>query len=390
VAGPSIRSAQLFALDIPFQLEISHASHTRSSCDSVIVRIESSEGVVGYGEAVPRPYVTGETAAGVMEYLHRHIEQAMLSATLPTWDGDQEATLAAVEALLPSSTAVAPGVIAHNASRAALEVALLDCVMRSAGLSMAELLPGCRASVTYSGMLPTVSNKRALKLAELQVEYGISRLKVKVGDPGDVERLRFLREHLGPDFVLYVDANCAWTPAQAVERIGRLAEFNIALVEQPLPRGPVEELARLRERCSVPIMVDESLVTLEDARQLVDAGACDLFNIRISKCGGLSNCLKLARTAEKAGLAYQLGAHIGETSVLSAAGRHLALSLPEVRFVEGSSGGFLLREDLSLESLQFEPGGKGRPLSGPGLGIDVSEEKLTALAIEHRLLGDAP
>jgi muconate cycloisomerase len=137
-------------------------------------------------------------------------------------------------------------------------------------------------------------------------------------------------------------------------------------------------------------MVDESLVTLEDARQLVDAGACDLFNIRISKCGGLSNCLKLARTAEKAGLAYQLGAHIGETSVLSAAGRHLALSLPEVRFVEGSSGGFLLREDLSLESLQFEPGGKGRPLSGPGLGIDVSEEKLTALAIEHRLLGDAP
>jgi len=378
----------LFALDIPFQLEITHASHTRSSCDSVILRLQSSEEVVGIGESVPRPYVTGETVTGVMDGLHRHIEQRILGAELPRWSGDPAAALAAVEALLPDP-ALNSGIVAHNSARAALEVALLDCMMRTAGLSMSEVVPSYREAVTYSGLIPTVSNKQALWLAEQQVEYGITSLKVKVGDDGDIERLRLLREYLGPDFDLYVDANCSWTPDQAIARIEKLAQFDISLVEQPIARGPVAELAHVRKHSSAPIMADESLVRLEDGRELIDAQACDIFNIRISKCGGLSNCLRLAAMARDAGLTYQLGAHVGETAVLSAAGRHLALSLPEVRYVEGSSGGFLLRDDLTVEPLQFQIGGQGLPLRGPGLGIDVPEERLRALSGEERLVGGA-
>jgi muconate cycloisomerase len=389
VTAPTIRSAQLFALDVPFLLEIAHASHTRSSCDSVILRLQSSEAVVGTGESVPRPYVTGETVQGVMGGLQRHIEEQVLGAELPGWRGDPVEALAAIEALLPDPNDNS-GVVAHNSARAALEVALLDCMMRTAGLSMSEVVPSCREAVTYSGLIPTVSNQQALWLAQQQVEYGLTRLKVKVGDDRDVERLRLLREHLGPEFELYVDANCSWTPEQAIDRIEKLSQFDITLVEQPIARGPVAELAHVRKHSSIPIMADESLVRLEDARELIDAQACDIFNIRISKCGGFSNCLRMAAMARDAGLTYQLGAHVGETAVLSAAGRHLALSLPEVRYVEGSSGGFLLRDDLTVEPLQFPIGGQGRPLRGPGLGIEVPEERLRSLSREQRHMGAAP
>ena len=224
----------------------------------------------------------------------------------------------------------------------------------------------------------------------MQVAYGITRIKVKVGDDNDVARVRLLREELGPDFELYVDANCAWTMDQAVQRIDQLTKLGVTLVEQPIPRGDVLDLARLREGISVPIMADESLITLGDARALIDAKACDIFNIRISKCGGLGNCMRLARMAEEAGLEYQLGAHVGETAILSAAGRHLGLALRGARYVEGSSGGFLLKEDVTAIPLQFEPGAKGRPLSGPGLGVDVEHSRLKRLSCQHRTIGGTP
>ena len=386
MALPRIRSAQLFALDIPFRLEVAHARHTRSSCDSVILRLETSDGVVGFGEAVPRPYVTGETVAGVLDGLARHFEQTLHGAEIPAWTGETATALEAVEELLPCPTPEA-GIVAHNSARAALEVALLDCMMRAAGLSITALLPSCHESVIYSGLLPTVGPGPTVALAKRQLEYGITRLKVKVGDPGEVERVKILRELLGPEFELYVDANCSWSPDEALARIEKLAEFNISLVEQPVPRGPAEQLAELRNRSPVPIMVDESLVTLEDARQLVEAGACDLFNVRISKCGGLGNCLELVRIAERAGLDYQLGAHVGETAILSAAGRHLALSLGTPRFVEGSVGGFLLTEDLTTKPVQFEHGGTGTALFGTGLGIEIEDQRLRSLSVQHRALG---
>ncbi len=385
----TIRSAQLFALDIPFQLAITHASHTRSASDSVVLRLETSEGTVGYGEAVPRPYVTGETVKSVMDSLEQHIREQLIGRALPDWQGDPRQTFSDVEPLLPSPSQDADIVAAH-AARAALELALLDCVTSVASESLSALLPEGAASVTYSGMLPTLSDERALELARMQVAYGITRIKVKVGDDNDVARVRLLREELGPDFELYVDANCAWTMDQAVQRIDQLTKLGVTLVEQPIPRGDVLDLARLREGISVPIMADESLITLGDARALIDAKACDIFNIRISKCGGLGNCMRLARMAEEAGLEYQLGAHVGETAILSAAGRHLGLALRGARYVEGSSGGFLLKEDVTAIPLQFEPGAKGRPLSGPGLGVDVEHSRLKRLSCQHRTIGGTP
>ena len=142
----------------------------------------------------------------------------------------------------------------------------------------------------------------------------------------------------------------------------------MAAVEQPLPRGPAEDLARLRRATSVPLMADESLVTLADADALIAAEAVDYFNVRVSKCGGLSRSLSIARRAAAAGIGLQVGSQVGETAILSAAGRHLAAHLPEVAFVEGSYGTLLLTEDVSVESVRFGHRGRAPVLSRPRPG----------------------
>jgi muconate cycloisomerase len=123
-------------------------------------------------------------------------------------------------------------------------------------------------------------------------------------------------------------------------------------------------------------MADESLVTLADARALVADKAVDFFNVRVSKCGGLARALAIAALAAEAGLGVQVGSQVGETAILSAAGRHLAATLPEVAFVEGSFGTLLLTEDVSVESVRFGHRGEAPVLTGPGLGIRVVEERL--------------
>jgi len=127
-------------------------------------------------------------------------------------------------------------------------------------------------------------------------------------------------------------------------------------------------------------MVDESLVTLDDAQALIAERAVDYFNIRVSKCGGLARSREIAARAATAGVRLQIGSQVGETAILAAAGRHLAAALPETAFVEGSFGTLLLTEDVSAESVRFGHRGEAPLLTGPGLGVNVLEERLRRYA----------
>jgi muconate cycloisomerase len=127
-------------------------------------------------------------------------------------------------------------------------------------------------------------------------------------------------------------------------------------------------------------MVDESLVTLADADALIAAGAVDYFNVRVSKCGGVYRSLEMARRASATGIRLQVGAQVGETAILSAAGRHLAAYLDTVDFVEGSFGTLLLTEDISADPVKFAHKGEAPVLTGPGLGVRVVSEKLAKYA----------
>jgi L-Ala-D/L-Glu epimerase / N-acetyl-D-glutamate racemase len=278
------------------------------------------------------------------------------------------------------------GAIAPNAARAALELAVLDCALRRSGRGMATLLPPRRHCVTYSGVITAGPIARAVQHARQMRAIGLRDIKVKVGFDDDVARVTAVRAALGPAASLRLDANGAWSFERAVEVLNAVAPLAIAAVEQPLTRGPVEDLVHLRRATPIPVMVDESLVTRTDAEVLIAAGAADLFNVRISKCGGLARSLAIASDALVAGLGVQVGSQVGETAILSAAGRHLAAALPAVAFVEGSYGTLLLAEDVSVETVRFGHRGEAPILSGPGLGIRVVEERLRRRAVAVREL----
>ncbi len=368
--------ATIYALHIPFTEAFQHSLKERTFCDSVVIRVRDEAGTEGFGEGAPRPYVTGETADMVVEHLARDLWPAIVERELPALQ--DEADLAALDAFIPQQGL--PGVLSDNASRAALELALLDSILRRQRMSALQILRPRRQRVIYSGVITAGSPDKALQHARQMKLVGLKHIKVKVGAQDDVARLHAIRETLGPDVSLRIDANGAWTLDQAVTMLNTLAPFNIAAVEQPLPRGPVADLVRLKRGTSVPLMVDESLVTLADAEELISQQAVDYFNIRVSKCGGLSRSLAIARRAAGAGIRVQVGSQVGETAILSAAGRHLAAALEEVDFVEGSYGSLLLTEDISADGVRFGHRGEAPLLTSSGLGIRILEDRLRKYA----------
>ncbi|MDE3257512.1 MAG: enolase [Gemmatimonadota bacterium] len=375
-----IIGATCFALKIPFVEAFGHSASVRSRSDSVVLRLIAEDGTAGYGEGLPRPYVTGETVETCVDRIANCLWPAIADSDFGALEPGPDAvrTLEPVARTLPDGDD--DGVVAWHAARAACELALLDVLLRRQKQSLGEILRPRRGSVTYSGVITSGSIDNAVRLARVCVEYGLQAVKVKIDGDDARDRVAAVRKAVGPSVSLRVDANCAYTPDEAVSTLEALAPFDVVCAEQPIPRGDPAVLANVRSRSPIPIMADESLVTTADAEALIQAGACDFFNLRVSKCGGLARTLEIARMADRAGVRLQLGCQVGESAILSAAGRHMAAHLDGVSFVEGSYGNMLLVEDVSEESVAFGQGGTAPLLGGPGLGVDVRDDVLRAHA----------
>jgi len=371
-------SATIYTLRIPFTESFKHSAKERTFCDSVVIRVRDAAGTEGFGEGVPRPYVTGETSEAMVQHLARDLWPAVAELELPTLR--DEADLDALDVFIPQQEI--PGILSDNASRAALELAVFDCILRRQHLSATQILRPRRQKVVYSGVIGAGPLAKTLGHARQMKLVGLRHIKVKVGTEDDITRLQAIREVFGHEVSLRLDANGAWSLNQAITILNALAPLDLAAVEQPLARGPVADLVHLKQATSVPLMVDESLVTLADAEALIDQQAVDYFNVRVSKCGGLARSLAIARRAAGAGIGVQIGSQVGETAILSAAGRHLAATLEAVAFVEGSYGSLLLSEDVSTDGVRFGHRGEAPVLTGPGLGIRVLEGRLRKYARE--------
>ena len=213
--------------------------------------------------------------------------------------------------------------------------------------------------------------------------YGFRDCKVKVGRRGDDDaaRLSLIRRWIGSGFDLRIDANGAWRSVDAKRSLEALAASRVSCVEQPLAHEEIESLAELRKAATVPVMLDESLTSMIDAETAVSLEACDLFNIRLSKCGGFLASLRLAAFAQEHGLGYQLGCHPGETGILSAAGRHWAANVAQVRYLEGSYDRYLFRRCVTQEDFTFGYGGRAPALKNPGLGVTIATDVLAELTV---------
>ena len=364
-----ICSADIFVLNIPFKKSFSHNLFKRKQSDSVIVKLTTESGVAGYGEGAPRLYVTGETSETSFEYIHTKLLPTVIGLDINTID--LNTMLSGINDLLGKQCHDS-GVV-WNASRAAVEMAIIDVILRVHNLSLNQIIPTIKNGVTYSGVISSGSIAEVTKAAQRCKNAGLKSVKIKICGINDVEKIAVVRTVLGANASIRLDVNAAFD-INAAEKFAKAVEpFDINCIEQPIPRGNPLELAELRSRISIPIMADESLVTIEDAQSLADKNAVDYFNLRISKCGGIFNTLAIAEIAKSAGIGIQLGCQVGETSILSAAGRHLAAHLPNLKWIEGSYGTHLLKEDVATENLDFGGGGKAPLLTEKGLGISVNE-----------------
>ncbi len=421
-----LASLTAYRLILPLRKRIEHASASRDASENIVVRCRLADGSEGWGEGVPRPYVTGETPEGAMRQLAATPLAEQLAGECDGWPD----AIRLCERFRPTIDGPDPRGCAGNALRCAVELSILDALGRCFGeplsavaLSAAKELSGgdevlrCAPDdsrgaetdgtiVRYSGAITAESPARELVSALKMRLYGFAHCKLKVGmkrstdsrsvrpdrtdgkpvlpPPHEAARLRRIRRVLGRRMDLRLDANEAWSAAEAAQHIEPLLASNVSCIEQPVPHAEAAALAELRRRLPVRIMLDESLTSLADAEAAIAGRTCDLFNIRLSKCGGFLSSLRLAALAHQARLGYQLGCHPGESGILSAAGRHWACAVAGIVYLEGSYDRHLLKERLTQEDLTFGYGGRAPALGGPGLGVTVDAAVVERLAVETR------
>jgi muconate cycloisomerase len=385
-----VRELTAWQVRIPLTKPIQHASHTRSDTDNLIVRCVLGDGTEGFGEAVPREYVTGETVGSALALLQRSDLPAQLE-DCPSFETAVALAERVVLAPIVGDTRGCQG----NAARCALELALLDAYGKHFGepvsavtRQVAPELYEPRRHVRYSGAITSAQGRKLRLQAWKYWFYGFRQLKIKVGIAGqdDIDRVRAVRRRMGRRVDLRIDANEAWPIGDVCRHIIELTPFGISSVEQPVPHTESARLADVRREVGVPIMLDESLCSAIDAERAVVEQSCDLFNLRLSKCGGFIPTLRLAQYALRYRLGCQLGCQVGETAILSAAGRHFASSVGGLRYLEGSYDRHLVREPLGREDITFRWGGWAPALAGPGLGIVVDPAALERVCLRKEVL----
>lgn len=385
-----IRQLTAYVVLLPLKHAFTHASATRHESENVLVQCQLVDGTIGWGEGVPRSYVTGETPAGCIAQLVSTPLNEQLSADCKSWPD----VIDLCERFQPAAERDDPRDCYGNALRCAVELSILDAFGRLFGEPVATVVKHTpwatailapRSHVQYSAVID-VGAQSLWRKSLVRRAYGFHDCKVKVGSQSndDAARLATIRRWIGPRVDLRLDANEAWHLDELVQRMAELRPFEISCIEQPVPHAEVQGLAQLRKQIGVPVMLDESLTSMTDAEAAIAEGTCDLFNIRLSKCGGFINSLKLATRAHTAGIGYQLGCHPGESGVLSAAGRQWACSVANIRYLEGSYDRHVLRHPVTHEDMTFGYGGRAAAIDRAGLGVTINAVALDPLIVTQR------
>jgi L-alanine-DL-glutamate epimerase-like enolase superfamily enzyme len=374
-----IESAELFALNIPFVMPLSHATHkNRAGCDSVVLQL-GADGLLGHGEVVVRDYVSGALDGGadllsrvataarrLLEPLDgRDVDHTVLETVAPYDDPD------------PADLPVLCG----------LETALLDLACRLSGRDAYKMLglEPLRPSVAFSGVVPLFQPEMAARTLTQFARLGTRSFKIKLGhDPAENRAvLAACRAAVGPGGDLRVDANGAWRIEEADAHFDACQAAGVTTVEQPFPvaaPGVDDALRRGVERGFL-FIADEGFISERDLESISRAGTYRMLNFRLAKNGGLARVLRLARIAAERGIGYQLGCMAGETAILSALGRLAASLLPMQRWVEGGFDRIRYADHLADRDFAFGPDGTAPVVRGAGIGYTVRMDRLAALSV---------
>lgn len=331
----------LLRLSIPLREPFVTSAGVVSARDLAVIRLADDDGTEGWGEAAPLESYDGVSVDEVIDALREG----------------------------PPPRGSAPQ------ARTAWELAELDLQARRRGKPLGE--PGADA-IPVNTTLPAGPPEEVAEAAAAGLRAGYSCFKVKVGLPDDVDRVAAVREAIGPWPALRVDANGAWTPAEAATRLTSLEPFDLQLVEQPC--ATLEEMAELRPRIGLPIAADESIHSAEDVRRAASLGACGAVNVKLSASGGFGPARATLRAAHEAGLLAWVSSTLdgpwGIAAALQlAAGERLTLAC-------GLATLGLFDAEIAA-ALPAPVGGLMGVPQGPGLGVEVSERALADVVVEE-------
>lgn len=362
----AIGDLRVIQADIPVRRPHVMSFASLETMNFVFVRVETRDGLVGWGEAacLGGPTWSEESAESVAATVERY---------LAPWLRGRDA--ARIEALRQEMGRRVQG---NPFARAAVEMALWDLNGRALGVPVHRLLGGkVRDRVPLSWSLAVGDGEAEVAEArELAGRgHGIFKIKTAAHPVGhDVERVRRIREAVGPGVRLRIDANQGWDRATALRAIRAMEPYDLDFVEQPVPRWDLEGLDHVARQVAVPIMADESCFSPQDALALARLGGVSILGLKLTKSAGLLGTMAIARIAEAAGMGCYVGCMI-ETSLGTAAYLHVAVAAAPVTWGCELFGPLLLRGDVTAAPVRYADGAI-LALDGPGLGIDVDEAAL--------------
>ena len=359
-----IKEIEIYAIRLPLVDPFIISYHTYDDMPSIIVKLTTEEGLVGYGEAVADEHVTGESWESTY---------AMLKNTLaPLLIGQNPMEFERLHEMMDKAVYQAP------AAKAAIDIACYDVVGKKLGVPVYQLLGGrYHEKFPVTHVLSIGTPDAMATEAATRMEEGYNSFKMKVGTEvqADVERIQAVRAKVGESIAIRVDVNQGWkNSANTITAMRQLEKEGLDWLEQPVVADDFNGMVEVKAKTTTPLMMDEGLRNMRDMRELIEKQAAHKVNIKLMKCGGIYPAMKLAHMAEMAGIECQIGSMV-ESSIGSAAGFHVAFSKKAFTSVE-LTGPLKFSKDVG--NLHYDvPFIKLN--ERPGLGIDVDEAILQEL-----------
>ncbi|WP_048601485.1 mandelate racemase/muconate lactonizing enzyme family protein [Rubeoparvulum massiliense] len=343
---------QLHQLKVPFRT----ALRTVTATEAVTVRLDTDEGIIGWGEAVPTLEITGESTDSIEWAIKAVLAPAIIGLDLL----DYEQVFHRIHQVM----------VGNTSAKAAVDMACYDCLSQFAGLPLYRYLGGVRTQLEtdYTVGIATLEEMAAQAAQLANREFRILKIKAGKGEINDdLTKIKAVHQAAGAGVLLRIDANQGWNVKEAIRAIHMLEDWGIPIefVEQPVKAHDLEGLKAITDAVSTPIMADESLFSPQDALQLLKLRAVDLFNIKLMKSGGIRHALQIYELAASAGVECMVGSMI-ESRLSVTAAAHFAASKPGITRVDFDAP-LMLSNDPTVGGICYE----GRMIqlpTKPGLG----------------------